>query len=111
MMKRNPRRLDFEVDELTNSIKDTLTGEVFETDVLLLSEENRVPIRKLKWAFDWGYELSQPGQQVYALTTKVDPSVWHGLVSASDRHDHVFMHLIESAPMNRGKDKLYTGVP
>jgi hypothetical protein len=25
--------------------------------------------------------------------------------------DHVFMHLVESAPFNKGKTKLYSGVP
>ena len=25
--------------------------------------------------------------------------------------DHVFMHLVESAPFNKGKNKVYNGVP
>jgi len=34
-----------------------------------------------------------------------------GLLSISDYEDHIFMHLIESAPFNFGKPKLYEGVP
>ena len=34
-----------------------------------------------------------------------------GLVSLTVRIDHVYMHLIESAPFNRGKEKVYAGVP
>ena len=29
----------------------------------------------------------------------------------SDQGDHIYMHLIESAKFNRGKHKLYAGVP
>ena len=27
------------------------------------------------------------------------------------RADHVYMHLVESAPFNKGKQKIYAGVP
>jgi len=29
----------------------------------------------------------------------------------TEKKDHVFMHLIESAPFNRGENKIYLGVP
>ena len=29
----------------------------------------------------------------------------------TEKKDHVFIHLIESAPFNRGKSKIYLGVP
>lgn len=29
----------------------------------------------------------------------------------SDRNDHIFMNLIESSKFNKGKNKIYTGVP
>lgn len=32
-------------------------------------------------------------------------------MSISDYDDHIFLHLIESAPFNFGKPKLYEGVP
>lgn len=34
-----------------------------------------------------------------------------GLMSISKKKDHVFMNLLESAPFNLGKNKLYEGVP
>ena len=33
-----------------------------------------------------------------------------GLISFSDEKDHLFMHLIESAPFNKGKNKIYIGI-
>ena len=32
-------------------------------------------------------------------------------MSIEDKQDHMFMHLIESAKFNKGKDKAYFGVP
>ena len=33
------------------------------------------------------------------------------MISISDYSDHYYLHLIESAPFNMGKEKLYEGVP
>lgn len=38
-------------------------------------------------------------------------NIIQGILSISDYEDHIFMHLIESAPFNFGKPKLYEGVP
>ena len=32
-------------------------------------------------------------------------------MSLEDKQDHIFMHLIESAIFNKGKNKIYFGVP
>jgi len=45
------------------------------------------------------------------LTTANNPNIIQGLVSLEDMEDHVFMHLIESAKFNKGKNKVYYGVP
>jgi len=37
--------------------------------------------------------------------------VIQGLISLEVRLDHVYMHLVESAPFNKGRDKVYSGVP
>ncbi|MFZ6023549.1 MAG: hypothetical protein ACOYVG_03735 [Bacteroidota bacterium] len=34
-----------------------------------------------------------------------------GLISLEIKSDHVYMHLVESAPFNKGKTKVYSGVP
>jgi len=108
--KAPPRRLDFEVDKLTNSIENTLTGESVETEVIRLGSEDATILSNLEWQFDWHKEFQKPRREVHALAAKKNPSVWHGLVSATDEPDHLFMHLIESAPFNKGHDKLFDGV-
>lgn len=40
-----------------------------------------------------------------------NPTIIQGLVSIEDKKDHIFMHLIESAKFNKGKSKVYLGVP
>jgi hypothetical protein len=48
---------------------------------------------------------------VYKLSITNNPHVIQGLVSVEVKADHVFMHLIESAPFNVGITKTYAGVP
>jgi hypothetical protein len=110
IQRRNRRRLDFEVDKLTNSIENVLTGEIFETEIVQLRNENIPNLREEKWAFDWVFELNQSNCQVFALTIKGGSSVYHGLISLTDKGDHIFMNLLESAPFNKGREKRYSGV-
>lgn len=48
---------------------------------------------------------------IYKLTIVGNRNIVQGLISFSDHNDHLFLHLIESAPFNLGKPKLYDGVP
>lgn len=49
-------------------------------------------------------------KQVFKLITINNPNIIHGLDSLTDKGDHIFMDLIESAKFNKGKSKLYNGV-
>jgi hypothetical protein len=44
------------------------------------------------------------------LTTLNNQKIIQGLISITDKGDHIFMDLIESAKFNKGKSKLYKGV-
>ncbi len=103
--------LNFEIDKLTNSIENTSTGEVFDTVVVQLTSKDLVLIHKSEWQFDWSKELKDKTKTVYKLTTVNNPTIIQGLISIEDKKDHFFMHLIESAKFNKGKDKVYYGVP
>ena len=52
MKKRQEIEADFEIDELTNSIENSITGEVFETEVTLLYFKDKRQIKKSDWVFD-----------------------------------------------------------
>ena len=56
-------------------------------------------------------ELKDKTKETYKLTTVNNPAIIQGLVSIEDKQDHIFMHLIESAKFNKGKNKIYLGVP
>ena len=112
MEKRKEIALDFIVDKLTNSIENVITGDSFATDVSIVTFSDLKNVtKKNKWQFDWKYEYKQPERDVYKLTIINNESIIQGLVSLEIKSDHVYMHLIESAPFNKGKTKVYAGVP
>lgn len=112
MKKRKLIALNFEVDKLTNSIENVFTGDSFPTIITLLSTTDLKTITKKNgWQFDWIYELNHPKREVYKLTIPNNPSIIQGLISLEIKNDHVYMHLVESAPFNKGKTKIYSGVP
>ncbi|MCK9640547.1 MAG: hypothetical protein M0R39_11625 [Prolixibacteraceae bacterium] len=112
MKRREQIGLDFEVDKLTNSIENVVTGDSFATDITIISiADLKTVTKKNGWQFDWKSEYIQPEKDVYKLTIVNNQSVIQGLVSIEIKSDHVYMHLVESAPFNKGKTKVYAGVP
>ena len=109
---RFPAGLDFEVEKLTNSIENTITGDQFPTDVTLVSMADlRLVTKKAGWLFDWRLEYKDPARDVYKLSIVNNQDIIQGLVSLEVKPDHVHMHLLESAPFNKGVGKVYAGVP
>jgi len=103
---------EIEIDELTNSIKNVISGDSFPTNVLRLTNSDLKNIAKKKgWQFNWKRELKQPERDIYKLTITNNPTIIQGLISLEVKEDHVYMHLVESASFNKGKNKLYAGVP
>ena len=103
--------LDFEIDKITESIENAQTGETLDTLVLPVTKADlKETTKKNGWLFDWKMELAEPEHQMYKLVAEREPHTIQGLVSLEIKRDHVLMHLIESAPFNRGKGKKYLGV-
>ncbi|MDP2187553.1 MAG: hypothetical protein Q8J69_02615 [Sphingobacteriaceae bacterium] len=112
MKKEEKKELDFLIDKLTNSIENITTGDSFQTEVSLLTTSDLKSITKNNnWVFDWKEEFKQPEREVYKLTIAGNPSIIQGLMSIEIKTDHVYLHLVENAPFNRGKSKVYAGVP
>jgi hypothetical protein len=111
-MTKNSQYIDIEIDKLTNSLENVITGDTFPTDIVITEQKDFKGVNKKEgWLFDWKSEFKKPDRDVYKLTIVNNQSVIQGLISLSVRADHVYMHLIESAPFNIGKDKVYVGVP
>ena len=104
--------LGFKIDKLTDSIINLVTGEKYETVVTSVSEKDLATITKaIGWNFNWKDEFRQVDRQIFKLCTDNTPDLIHGLISLEFRQQHVYMYLLESAPFNVGKDKIYEGVP
>jgi len=67
-------------------------------------------LKKNGWNFDWKDEYNDLTKEVYKLTIVNNSSIIQGLLSITVEADHIFMNLLESAPFNIGKQKLYQGV-
>ena len=102
--------LDFEIDKLTNSIENTLTGEIFETEIVRITSKEHNLIKNSAWLFDWRLEINNSERQVFSLSTVHNSAIIQGLICVEDKKDHIFLHLLESAKFNKGKNKLYLGV-
>jgi hypothetical protein len=108
---KNKTYIDAIIDKLTNSIENSISGDIFDTEIIRLTSKDKRQIKKEDWLFDWGKEISKPDRLIYKLVIRENVRIIQGLVSISDFKDHIYMHLLESAKFNKGKSKLYLGVP
>jgi len=113
LLKRQSKyHLGIQIDKLTNSITNTISGDSFSTDVHVVTKTDLKGVSKKNgWLFSWTAELKYTDRQVYKLTIRDNPNIIQGLASLSDNSNHYYIHLVESAPFNLGKNKLYEGVP
>lgn len=112
MPRQSKYHIGVEVDKLTNSILNTISGDSFETIVSPIETGDLKTVSlKSGWKFDWKKEAKINDRKVYKLTIQGNNHILQGLVSLSDYIDHFYLHLIESAPFNLGNAKLYEGVP
>ncbi len=110
----NPKKhlLDFEIDKLTNSIENVISKDSFKTEIYPINQKDLKSITKKNgWRFNWSQEFKSIDRSVYKLVIVNNLNIIQGLVSLTPNQDNVFMHLIESAPFNIGKNKIYEGVP
>ena len=107
----NQQPFSIEIDKLTRSIENAVTGDNFQTEVLELTAADVHKLKKKDWLFNWKVEAKQSDRKVYKLVITGNADVIQGLISLQDRGDHVFMPLIESNQFNRGAAKTYLGVP
>jgi hypothetical protein len=111
MKKSRNIEQSFIIDRLTNSILNTISGDSFQTEVILLSKLDLKEITKKKgWNFSWKSEFNDIKKEVYKLTIEHNPNIIQGLLSLTIESDHIYMNLLESSPFNIGKNKLYEGV-
>ena len=103
--------LDLIIDKLTNSIENVVTGDSFTTEISVITKADIKLITETNgWVFNWRDEVKAPAREVFKLTIVNNSSIIQGLICLEVKFDHVYMHLVESAPFNKGKAKVYAGV-
>lgn len=103
------KKIKILIDKLTNSIINKITSDVFDTEISAVSTKDLKNIsKKNKWLFNW--KKAKNYYQVYKLYIVGNSEIIQGLVALEEKYDHIYLHLIENAPFNLGKDKVYEGV-
>ncbi|WP_348824776.1 hypothetical protein [Flavobacterium aestuarii] len=111
MDKETEIGLDFVIDKLTNSIENVITGDSFQTEISILQNSDLKSVAKKNgWLFNWNEEFKNPVRDIYKLTISGNSKIIQGLISLEVKSDHVYMHLVENAPFNKGQTKVYAGV-
>ena len=106
------KTIDIWIDKLTNSIVNTISGDSLPTHVIeVTSQDLKIVTKSRGWNFNWKGEIKKEGTIVYKLVILGNENIIQGLISLEDRGDHIFVNIIENAPFNIGKNKVYEGVP
>lgn len=102
-------RIEFYVDAITNSIVHVASGKSVDTEVSLMTAVDLKGIlNRDGWRFNWKKEGQHPDREIYKLVIQNDNAV-QGLLSLQTAENYIEMHLIETAPHNYGRAKIYTG--
>lgn len=103
--------LDIEIDILSESVVEVLTGKIFKTHVSKASIEFLNKIHKKNgWKFNWKKEGKEQNRLIYKLILEKDKSILLGLISFEIKEDHILIHLVEKFPEEFGKTKKFEGI-
>ena len=105
--KEQKQAVSVEIDRLTNSIIEIVSGKVCETE---FAEVSPTEINREDWLFDWKLEIKGKGNAVFKMTTIDHKNIIQGLVSLTTRNGFVFVNLVENAKFNKGREKRFEGV-
>jgi len=68
-VKKQPKTyINIEIDKLTNSIENVVSGDIFDTGVIQLFWKDNKEIKKSEWLFDWSKQLKLTDRQTYKHT-------------------------------------------
>ena len=70
-MKKQRRILvDVEIDKLTNSIENSVSGDIFDTDVFQLFAGDGKQVNKSDWQFNWHEQVKLKDRATYKLVIR-----------------------------------------
>jgi len=83
--KKGTILVDIEIDKLTNSIENSVSGDVFDTDIFQLFPKDIKLIKSTDWQFNWQEQIKLNDRETYKLVIKDNPKIIQGLLSLSDQ--------------------------
>ena len=87
MAKQIKYHLGIEIDKLTNSIVNTISGDSFPTDVHPITKADlKNAIKKSGWLFNWISEFKLTDRQVFKLTIRNNPDIIQGTLKHQRLH-------------------------
>jgi hypothetical protein len=76
MRKQTKYHLGIEIDKLTNSILNTISGDSFPTDVHPMTKADlKNTTKKNGWLFNWTSEFKLSDRNVFKLTIRNNPDI------------------------------------
>jgi len=105
------QEIDVLIDVLTPCLIHRQSGEQYKTEYNSLTSSDLKRVNaKSGWLFDWKREHSFSDREVFKLQVTGSDDI-QGLVSLTVDQGFVFVHLVESAPANKGSEtKVFSGV-
>lgn len=67
MKKERKILVEIEIDKLTNSIENVVSGDIFDTEIIQLFSKDTKQINKSNWQFNWQGQLKLVDREVYKL--------------------------------------------
>ena len=105
------RLIGLEVDVLSESVIEIATDIVYTTEATKVDADFLNKIKKKHgWQFNWSKEYKTHYREIFKLSIREKESILLGLISFELKDDHVHVHLVESSPQNKGKEKKYLGI-
>lgn len=104
---KSNKALSIEIDKLTNSIENAISGETFKTEFQIVNSRE---LKSRDWLFDWKREITDRNNIVFKMYIIENKNIIQGLISMRKKESYIFINLVENANFNRGKNKLYLGV-
>ena len=75
--------IDIIIDRLTNSIRNTISGDQFNTEIIQVTVSEK-RITKKDWTFNWRQEIQDENKKVYKLVIENNEEINQGLISITD---------------------------
>jgi hypothetical protein len=80
---------------LSEKRESIVSGDIFDTEFIQLFSKDTRQINKADWQFNWQGQIKLAEREVYKLVIKDNIKIIQGLISLTDKGDHIYMNLIE----------------